>query len=177
MSKATPFEEVLNEIQDFWNSEEDVFGRICSTIFETTRYTSYTLISEEADCSPNSAKKHLDRLAELGLVERQIKNTTTCYRLNTTYIEWRVLIYIVEKYSLDEIIERVKALEARQEELSDQNRDVPSIAHASDVQANESIGSRMQAANSLESINRRIRLYELARQVLQNDGHLVSEPL
>jgi len=76
MRFTSPFEEVLEEIQDFWNTENDVFGRVCSSIFEIEGYNSYTIISEMADCSPNSSKKHLNRLTELGLVERKMNTAT-----------------------------------------------------------------------------------------------------
>jgi len=75
------------------------------------------------------------------------------------------------------MIKRVEALRRCQENLIGQSGVIPSVVSTSDVKMNESVGSRMLAANELEKIKRRIRPYELARQVLQNDGHLVSESI
>lgn len=175
MRHTDPFEEVLENILHFWRSEEDVLGRVCAAALDTTEYTHHTEISERADCSSNTAKKHLSRLAQLRIIEKAPE--TPRYRRNQSYLEWRVLLHIVEEYSMDEILERVEALESRQETLVDSTGEIPSIIPASDVKMHEQVGPRMEAANELEQVKRRIRLYELARQVLQNDGRLVSGPL
>lgn len=175
MRYTDPFEEVLKDMLEFWNSEEDVLGRVCATALDTKDYTHHTEISERADCSSNATKKHLARLAELRLIEKA--PNTTRYRRNESYVEWRVLCHIVEEYSMEEIVERVDALESRAETLVGNTGIVPSIVPASDVKLHESVGEQMEAANELEGVRRRIRLYELARQVWQNDNHLVSEPL
>jgi 3-hydroxymyristoyl/3-hydroxydecanoyl-(acyl carrier protein) dehydratase len=117
----------------------------------------------------------LARLVRLRIIEKEPK--APYYRRNEAYLEWRVLLHIVEEYSMDEIIERVEALESRQEDLVGNTGEIPTVVPASDVKMHERVGPRMEAANELERVKRRIRLYELARQVLQNDGHLVSEPL
>lgn len=174
MRYTNPFEEVLNEILDYWGAEGETFERICKAIFEISEYTSHIEIAESADCSPNSVKKHLDRLAELRVVEKDPRTELARYRRNSAYIEWRALRYIIDEYPMEEIIERVEALEARQEDLIDTSGELPSIVPAADVKMHESVGERMDAANELELIKRRIRLYELARQALENEGHLIS---
>lgn len=177
MRHADPYEEVLEEIHNFWSSQDDVFGRICEFVFKTDGYRGQTYISEKSECSVNAASKHLSRLAQLGLVERNKAPSSIQYRRNEQYLEWRVLYHIVENYSMEEIIERVAALEDRQESLVDQDGVVPRIASTSDVTLHENVASGMEAANELEYVRRRIRLYEIARQVLQNDGHLGFNPL
>jgi len=175
MRYSDPFEEVLEKILDFWSSEEDVFGRVCAAALDREEYTHYSKISESADTSPNATKKHLARLTQFRIIEKAPK--TPRYRRNESYLEWRVLLHIVEEYSMNEIVERVDALESRQEDLVDSTGEVPTVVPASDVKVHERVGPQMEAANEIERIRRRVRLYELARQTLQNDGHLVSEPL
>ena len=174
MRYSDPFDEVLNEIISYWEAEGETFERICKVVFDISESTSHIEIAEKADCSPNSVKKHLDRLAELGVVKKHPRTQLARYHRNSAYIEWRVLRHIIDEYPMDEIIERVEALEARQEELVGNDGVIPSIVPATDVKLHESVGSRMKAADELELIKRRIRLYELARQARQNDGHLVS---
>ncbi len=174
MRYTNPFDEVLNELIEYWDPQGETFERICRTIFDVSEYTSYLEIAEEADCAGNSVKKHLDRLAMLGVVDKDPRTDLARYRRNSAYIEWRVLRYIVEEYPMEEIIERVEALESRQEDLMGQTGAVPSIVQATDVKQHESVGPQMKAANELEAIKRRIRLYELARQTLENNEHLIS---
>lgn len=174
MRYTDPFDEVLNEIIGYWAAEGERFEHICKVIFDISESTSHMEIAEKADCSPNSVKKHLDRLAELGVVEKNPRTELARYHRNSAYIEWRALRHIIDEYSMEEIIGRVEALEARQEELIGNTGEIPSIVPAGDVKLHESVGPRMEAANELELIKRRIRLYELARQAQENGGHLVS---
>jgi len=174
MRYSDPFEEVLEEIQDTWGGEDDAFGRVCSTLFDTEEYTHRSEISELADCALATGTKHLNRLVELGVAQKYPSDSYASYRRNPLYIEWRVLRHIIDEYPMDEIIERVEALEARQDVLVGNDGVIPSIVPAADVKLNESVGSQMEAADELELIKRRIRLYELVRQARQNDGHLVS---
>lgn len=174
MRYTDPYEQVLNDILDYWAAEGETFERICKVIFEISESTSHIEIAERADCSPNSVKKHLDRLTELGVVKKHPQTELARYQRNSAYIEWRALRHVINEYSMDEIIERVEALETRQEELVDNTGEIPSIVPAEDVKMHESVGAQMKGANEMELIKRRIRLYELARQAKENDGHLVS---
>jgi len=188
MRYTDPFDKVLNEIIEYWEEEGETFERICKAIFDISEYTSHIEIAETADCSRNSVKKHLDRLAEFRLVDKHPGTELACYRRNSAYIEWRVLQHIIDEYPIGEIIERVEELEARQKEMiervedleapdegiTDETGDIPSIRPTPNVKLNESVSTWLEAANELETIKLRIRLYELAYQTLKNDGHLVS---
>lgn len=174
MKYTDPFDDVLNEMIDYWEAEGETFEKICKVIFDISEYTSNMEIADRADCSPNAVKKHLDRLNELRVVEKDSRTEMARYRRNSTYLEWRVLRHIIDEYPMEKIIGRVEALEARQEYLTGRTDDISSIVPAADIKLNESVGSQMEAANELERIKRRIRLYELARQAIENDGHLVS---
>lgn len=188
MRYTDPFDEVLNEIIDYWSAEGETFERICKAIFDISEYTSHIEIAETAGCSRNSVKKHLDRLAELGLVDKHPGTELACYRRNSAYIEWRVLQHIIDKYPVEEIIERVAELETRQEEMSkrveeleaphegtsDETGDIPSIRPTPNVKLNKSVSTWLEAANELETIKLRIRLYKLAYETQKNDGHLIS---
>ena len=177
MQYSDPFEEALEQLQEFWDGENDAFGHVCSVLLETAEYTHQSEISESADCALMTGAKYLNRLTELGVAEKYPSESWASYRRNPLYIEWRALRHIIDEYPMEEIIERVEALEARKEELIGNSGEVPSIVSAGDVKLHESVGTRMDGANELELIKRRIRLYELARQARQNDGHLVSREL
>ena len=79
-----------------------------------------TLISQIADCSPNAAKKHLERLAEMGIVRADRDSRPAQYERNEGYLEWQDASRIANELSVEEIIERVKELEERRREYETQ---------------------------------------------------------
>jgi predicted transcriptional regulator len=52
-------------------------------------------VADRADCSVNTARRHLKRLAEIGLLTRVTENPAT-YKRNEAYFEWRRLNRLAE---------------------------------------------------------------------------------
>ncbi|MFC7317104.1 DUF7342 family protein [Halomarina halobia] len=69
-------------------------------------------IAERAECSPNAAKKHLDRLADMGIVRADRGSRPVRYERNDAYLEWQEASRIAADLSIDEIVERVGRLDA-----------------------------------------------------------------
>lgn len=65
-----------------WQEGTDTFGRVYEVALEVTSPTAYTEIAELADCSPNAAKKHLERLAEMGIVRANSDSRPAHYQRN-----------------------------------------------------------------------------------------------
>nr|WP_241431148.1 hypothetical protein [Halococcus thailandensis] len=63
----TPSEDDINTVRQRWSENTDTLGRVYNTLLGITKPTSYPDIAEIADCSPNAAKKRLERLAEMGI--------------------------------------------------------------------------------------------------------------
>jgi len=168
-----PPEAAVGEVRQRWQDDTDTFGRVYDTVLGVTEPTPYTDIAEGADCSPNAAKKHLERLAEMGIV-RADRSRPARYERNDGYLEWQDASRIAQELAVEEIIERVQRLEARRDEFEERFETTdPSSVSVFERDDHEAIHERMAAVSEWQSIDRYIRLYELARQLAQNDGHLL----
>lgn len=82
-----PEEGAIETARQQWKERTDTFGRVYYAIIGIREFTRFPLIADSANCSPNSAKKHLERLVDMGLVERCPNTKTARYRRNEAYFE------------------------------------------------------------------------------------------
>lgn len=157
-----------------WQDGTDTFGRVYDVVLGLTSPTTYTRVAELADCSPNAAKKHLDRLAEMGIARADRDSRPATYERNDGYLEWQEASRIATDLSLDAIIDRVEALEQRRTEYEAEfGTTDPATVTVFDAEDHDTIHDRMTAVSDWQGVIRDVRLYELARQLSQNDGHLI----
>jgi hypothetical protein len=163
-----------NDTQRRWRAGTDTFGRVYDVLLGVTTPTASTEIAELADCSPNAAKKHLDRLAEMGIARVEGESRPATYERNEGYLEWQEASRIATDLAVDAIIDRVESLEATREEYEAEfGTTDPTDVSVFDHGNHETIHDRMTAVSEWQGVIRDIRLYELARQLSQNDGHLI----
>jgi DNA-binding transcriptional ArsR family regulator len=173
MTEFNPDPEPETE-QPRWQDGTDTFGRVYDVVLGLTSPTTYTDIAELADCSPNAAKKHLDRLAEMGIARAERESGPATYERNEGYLEWQDASQIAADLSVEEIIDRVESLEERRAEYEEQfGTTDPSTVSVFDNNDHETIHKRMNAVSEWKGVIRDLRLYELARQLSENDGHLI----
>lgn len=157
-----------------WQEGTDTFGRVYAVALGITTPTAYTEIADLADCSPNAAKKHLERLAEMGIVRADRESRPAHYERNDGYLEWQDASRIADELSVDEIIDRVAMLEDKRTEYETEfGATDPTTVSVFDHDDHGTIHERMVAISEWQGVIRDIRLYELARQLSQNDGHLI----
>jgi len=157
-----------------WQTGTDTFGRVYDVVLGVTSPTAYTEIAELADCSSNAAKKHLDRLVEMGIARAEKDSRPATYERNEGYLEWQDATRIASELSVEEIIDRVAALELQRTEYESQfEASAPADVTVFDHESHDTIHERMVAISEWQGVIRDIRLYELARQLSQNDGHLI----
>ncbi|MDS0301185.1 winged helix-turn-helix domain-containing protein [Halogeometricum sp. S1BR25-6] len=157
-----------------WKEGTDTFGRVYDVVLGITSPTAYTEIAELADCSPNAAKKHLDRLSEMGIAQAERDSRPATYERNEGYLEWQDASRIAAELSVKEIIDRVEALEEQQGQYETQFETTdPATVDVFDHADHDTVHERMTAISEWQGVIRDIRLYELARQLSQNDGHLI----
>ncbi|MDB2276337.1 sugar-specific transcriptional regulator TrmB [Halorubrum ezzemoulense] len=157
-----------------WQDRTDTFSRVYDVVLGLTSPTTYTNVAELADCSPNAAKKHLDRLAEMGIARADTDSRPARYQRHDGYLEWQEASRIATDLSVDAILDRVEALEQRRTEYEDEfGTTDPATVVVFDAEDHETIHDRMTAVSDWQGVIRDIRLYELARQLSQNDGHLI----
>ena len=170
----SPPEEDVDEVRQRWVEGTDTFGRIYDVILGITEPAPYPEIAEIAGCSPNAAKKHLDRLTDMGIVRADRQSRPAQYERNEGYLEWQEASRLACNLTVEEIINQVHHLENRREEFEQRFETAdPSSVSVFEQGNHDAIHERMNAISEWQSLNRDIRLYELARQLSQNDGHLL----
>lgn len=167
-----PPQEAIDDVRERWRSETDTFGRVYDVVLGITTPTPYTDIADIAGCSPNAAKKHLDRLTEMGIV--RATDDPARYARNDGYLEWQEASRIARELTVEEIIDRVRALEEDRAAYEERfGTTEPTTVSVFDQDTHDAIHDRMTAVSEWRGVRRDIRLYELARQLSQNDGHLI----
>ena len=172
----TEFDPILTDEtgRERWQGDRDTFSRVYDVVLGLTTPTPYTEIASLADCSPNAAKKHLDRLVEMGIASTEEQSRPATYVRNDGYLEWQEANRIASNVSVEEIIKRVERLETKRSAFEEQfNGTNPETVSLLEFDDHETIHDRMVEISEWRGIRRDIRLYELARQLAQNDGHLL----
>ena len=170
-----PSEDVVDNIRDSWESENDAFGRVYETILSISDFTRHHEIAEVARCAPNTAKKHLRRLNQMGIAECQSSHKVLKFRRNDAYLEWREVTQIAEEQSVQDLVEHVRELETKESELQEEfGVEGPDTASVYMSNSDKPTHKLMQIIGTWNSIQRDIHLYEAARQLQQNDGRLLS---
>ena len=157
-----------------WLDDTDTFGRVYDVILGITTPTPAAEIAEIADCSPNAATKHLSRLAEMGVVNADRESRPARYSRNDGYLEWQEASRIARELSITAIIDRVESLEAERADYEERfGATDPTEVSVFEHDDHDMIHERMTAVSEWQGVRRDLRLYELARQLAQNDGHLI----
>ncbi|MFC7076183.1 winged helix-turn-helix domain-containing protein [Haloarcula halophila] len=157
-----------------WQQDEDTFSRVYDVAMGITSPTPAAEIADIAGCSPNTAKKHLDRLVDMGIVSVTRTGRSTQYERNEGYLEWQDASRIANELTVEEIIERVGELEDERANYEEEFEATdPAAVSVYDDASHETIHDRMAAVSEWRGVIRDIRLYELARQLAENDGHLI----
>ena len=170
-----PSEDVVTNILDSWEAENDAFGRVYEAILGISEFTRHDEIAEVARCAPNTAKKHLRRLHQMGIAEFRSPGRALMFRRNDAYLEWREVNQIADDHSVQDLAERVRELEAKEAELKEEfGVEGPDTASVYASNSDRPTHELMQAIGTWNGIQRDIRLYEAARQLQQNNGRLIS---
>src|SRR6056297_3076562 len=93
---------------------DDRVYRVALELVEPTRVAT---VADRADCSKTAARRHLDRLADIGLLTR-VMDDPAAYRRNESYFEWRRFDRLVS-LSEEESTERLRSLLAEHAEYRD----------------------------------------------------------
>lgn len=174
MEEFEPVPPDAGEARKRWQAGTDTFGRVYDVLLGVTTLTPYAEIATVAGCSPNAAKKHLDRLTDMGVARGDTESEPARYARNEAYLEWQEASRIAQECSVAEIIERVRALETQRSSYEEQfGATDPATVSAFGSDDHDAVHERMEAVSDWQGIVRDIRLYELAHRLAQNDGHLL----
>lgn len=91
--------------------------RVYRVALELTEPTTVSDVASRAKCSKNAARRHLKRLADIGVLTTVMENPGT-YERNDSYFRWRRLNRLAE-LSDDEANERLRELLSEHESYKD----------------------------------------------------------
>jgi hypothetical protein len=112
-----PSRESLDQEREV-RSDRDARQRVRGVLLSLREPTSVATVAERADCSPNTARKHLTDLADLGIARATEADGATRYRRNEAYLRWRRANRLAERHGPEALLERVGDLEAREESFA-----------------------------------------------------------
>lgn len=103
-----------------WQQREDTFSRVYDVAMGITSPTPAAEIADVADCAPNTAKNHLDRLADMGIVSANSDGRPMQYERNERYLEWQDASRIANELTVEEIIDQVSELQEERANYEDE---------------------------------------------------------
>jgi DNA-binding transcriptional regulator GbsR (MarR family) len=142
---------------------EDTKQRVYGAVLHAREPMTAAEIAKWADCSEESARKHLSFYADLGIVI-QYDGRPARYKRNDDYFEWRRVNKLARKNSLEELQARVAELtdeiEAYREEY---DADSPAEVNALEFDT-ERVDDVYVDLGEWRTITEERRLHERARQ-------------
>lgn len=130
---STPPERSITEEFETAVDELPADERVYRVALQLSEPTRVAAVAERADCATDTARRHLTRLADIGVLTQDGDSPATFSR-NESYFEWRKRSRLADR-SDDELRERLSELTDREAAFRDQYDadgpdDVDALAHA-----------------------------------------------
>lgn len=142
---------------------EDTQQRVFGAVLHARDPMTAAEIAERANCSEESARKHLSFYADLGIV-LQHDGRPVRYERHDDYFEWRRINALAEEHTVDELQVRVSELTDQIEQHRDEfGVDSPADVDVLKFDAEETDDVYIQLGNWANAIEDR-RLHERAQR-------------
>lgn len=120
-------------------------------------------IAERADCAPDTARRHRERLIDIGVLERVAENPAT-YQRNESYFEWRKRSRL-EQLSPSQLQDGLEELTSREQTLRERyDAERPGGVDALDHADYDQVGEVWMELSEWETVCRRIRRLDDVRR-------------
>lgn len=106
-------EDINDAVRREWKEDTDGFDRVRDVIRNSTEAKKASEVAEIAEVSPNTARKHLDRLAEMNRVHVEEKGRTRLYVWDESAEKMERVREISRRYSSAEIEERIREMTSK----------------------------------------------------------------
>ncbi|MDZ7687997.1 MAG: ArsR family transcriptional regulator [Halobacteriales archaeon] len=104
-------DENINErVRSEWIDETDGFDRVRDVMRNTTEPLTAHEVADSAKVSTNTARKHLDRLADMNQIGTDERGNTTLYFRDESRERMERVREISRKYTEEEIEERIRGM-------------------------------------------------------------------
>jgi DNA-binding transcriptional ArsR family regulator len=106
----TEAEDINDAVRREWIEETDGFDRIRDVMRNATEPLTASDVAERAEVSANTARKHLDRLAEMNRIGTDERGNTKLYFRDESREKIERVRKISRKYTEEEIQERIREM-------------------------------------------------------------------
>ena len=150
-------------------ADERVY-RVALQLYEPTRVSA---VAERATCSTDTARRHLGRLADIGVVER-VSDDPDMFARNESYFEWRKRERFSELSEAD-LTERLTDLTAHEREFRNTYAaNDPDAVEALDHADYDAVEDVWLDLSEWRTVRRRIRRLEAVRRRRGSDTNAVQ---
>lgn len=137
---------------DAWKEHTSAFDRVRSVALSLSEPRSASWIADEALVAENTARRHLERLADLHVLTTDTTGSAVTYYPDPVYVRTRDLRELVAEYDRDELTELAADLKDDVESLQDEYDvaspdELRSTVAAEDTSADEAIERRRTASD------------------------------
>jgi len=102
--------DINKEVKEDWVEDTDSFDRVQTVLRQTTTPKSASEVAENAEVSTKTAKKHLDRLVELGVGEEISTGGTSRYMRSRDWYVRREISRLRRDHTKQEIREGIERM-------------------------------------------------------------------
>jgi len=156
----TPSDDALADEREQWTADRDTSVRIRDVVLGLRDLQSAAAIADRADCSTNAARKHLERLTDLGVAQAVEDGGATRYARNDEYVRWREANELATDHDVETLLDHLEGLEARDDEYREQyGVDAPDAVEFPDDATHETLHERFTATGEWATVRRRMGIY------------------
>ena len=116
---GVPSSEAIRREREQWNEGKTVKERVYETALTLRDPTTVATVAKRADCTPESAQRHLNWFAEIGIVEPVGEGQPARFRRNHAYFRWKRADEARRTRSGDELAARLETLRDRDREYQE----------------------------------------------------------
>lgn len=149
-----------------WQTERTTFQRVYDVVLGAEETLTAATVADRAACSETGARKALEQLSEMGIVERD-DGRPVAYRRNDAYLTWRRVEELARDRSPEELREQVDELisddEAFQEQFGVPDPDAVTVDDAS-IDDADAVHDRWDALGDWRTVRRDIPVLRRAIQ-------------
>lgn len=155
-----PSEEALEAERERWETDFDTRQRVRHVAMGLREARSIAEIAERAGCSPNTARKHLADLADLGVVREYSAKGAAHYMRNDEYVQWRQANELLVEHTVDQLFDQLRELEERGTEFRDEyGVETPNDVPFPEDADHETIHDYWETTGEWATVRRRIEIH------------------
>lgn len=118
-SDGVPSEDAIRHEHEHWNEGKTVKERVYETALTLREPTSVSAVADRAECTPESARRHLRWFADMGIIETVGEDQPTQFQRSRAYFQWKRANDARRSHSADELAAHLETLLERDREYQE----------------------------------------------------------